>query len=82
LTFDLKGIRDLRNREINVKTYLSATQYREIFVQQLVLDPLHTKKYQAIDKFTPLYNIPAANGSTQSNFWMNTPLKKEIESPN
>lgn len=80
MTFDIKGVRDRQNREINIKTYLDATQYREIFVQQLVPDQLRAKKYPLINKFTPLYKIPVANEATQSNFWMNTPLKREIRS--
>jgi hypothetical protein len=80
MTFDVTGIRDFRDRLINVKTYLDATQYREIFVQQLATDPLRSTNYPAIDKFTPLHKIPTTNVSTHSNYWMNTPLKKEMKS--
>lgn len=77
---DIKGVKDLRGREVNVATYLNATQYREIFVQQLVTDLKNAKPYTEIDKYTPLYNlptlIPAADANT--SFWMNTPLKKEM----
>lgn len=81
ISADFKGIRDLKDRKINVMTYLNATQYREIFVQQHLTNQSDSTNYPVIDKYAPLYNIPQSKESaTHSNFWMNTPLKKTLES--
>jgi hypothetical protein len=80
VTLDVTGVRDLRNREVGVYTFVAATQYREIFVQQIIVDHNNEEKYPVIDKFTPLYKMRAVNRPpSDNNFWMNTPLKKELE---
>ena len=79
ITADIKGIRDFKDREVNVMTFVGATQYREIFVQQHITDPSDSTKYPVIDKYTPLYKTPPPKESAHSNFWMNTPLIRRLE---
>ena len=76
---DVKGVKDMTGREVNVVTHISVNQFRELFVQaqtdhsKLVNDSLH------ILKDTPLSEnkIRISSDTNTSNYWMNTPLKKE-----
>lgn len=76
---DVKGVKDMTGREVNVVTHISVNQFRELFVQaqtdhsKLVSDSLH------ILKDTPLSEnkIRISSDTNTSNYWMNTPLKKE-----
>ncbi|MEJ1240481.1 carboxypeptidase-like regulatory domain-containing protein [Chryseolinea sp. T2] len=80
MTIDFHGITDLAGREINIPTYIDATQYREIFVQQLLNSNTKPKQYPEMNKNTPLYAIPGTeNHDASSKYWMNTPLKTEIK---
>ncbi|MGC3947618.1 MAG: hypothetical protein QM762_24450 [Chryseolinea sp.] len=80
MTINIHGIKDFGGREVNVPTFIDATQYREIFVQQLMDSKTKRKQYPQMDKNTPLYAVPETQSRAPSKeYWMNTPLKKEIE---
>lgn len=78
ITIRYGDIFDLKGRRVNVMTYLDATQYREIFVLQLI-DPREVTHYAEINKFVPLgiMSVPKQD-SAFTDSWMNTPLKKEL----
>ena len=72
-----KNIRDIDNRELD-KVSTSLFQFRELFVQKLFANKTPPSSLQFASK-----NIPLSNSSVDgalkenSNFWMNSPLKKK-----
>lgn len=78
VTLKTSNITDVAGRPLDVMTFLDATQYREIFVQQLMKGS-DAGEYKPIDKFKPLYRMPVSPTSDATHFWMNTPLKEVLQ---
>ena len=80
MTADYINIKDKQGRIVNEMTFIQATQYREIFVQKIEPEPASSNEISGIDKFTPLNKAEVTtNVRNFADYWMNTPLKKEIE---
>jgi hypothetical protein len=80
MTVDYDNIKDLRGRPVNEMTFIQATQYRELFVQKVQQQMEPDTAVVAMDKFTPLSDAKVTTNMTNfEDYWMNTPLKREIE---
>jgi len=80
MTADYINIKDKQGRIVNETTFIQATQYREIFVQKIEREPASSNEISGIDKFTPLNKAKVTtNVSDFADYWMNSPLKKDIE---
>ena len=80
ITADYINIKDTRGRTVNEPTYIEATQYREIFVQKIESQPSSPETVTGMDRYTPLIRAQVTtNMQNFDDYWMNTPLKKEIE---
>ena len=80
MTADYINIKDKQGRTVNEMTFIHATQYREIFVQKIEPEAASSIDISGIDKFTPLSKAEVTtNVRNFEDYWMNTPLKKEIE---
>lgn len=75
----LRNIKDENGREVNEPTYISINQFREMFVQRHTSIIKNVADSLFIDKTVPLSRGLKNNGlhNDGSNYWMNTPLKKE-----
>jgi hypothetical protein len=77
LQLDVKGIKDLEGREVNVPTFISINQFRELFVQKMNFPDDVLRGNFILDNAKSLqhYAYPS-DGSKLPVYWMNTPLKK------
>ncbi len=78
LSFNIKNIHDLQNREVDQVTSNAINQFRELFVQR-VSPGKEAFSSNFIQTNKPLsQNVPTP--STDDNqFWMNSPLKKSFK---
>jgi hypothetical protein len=76
LHVEVKGIQDLEGREVNVATFLSVNQFRELFVQKMNTAGDGLIGNSLINKDKPIqhHGYPTLNVQN-AGYWMNTPLK-------
>jgi hypothetical protein len=80
MTVDYGNIKDMRGRTVNEMTFIQATQYRELFVQKIQSQMEPDIAVVEMDKFTPLSDAKVTTNMTNfEDYWMNTPLKREVE---
>jgi hypothetical protein len=76
---EVKGVKDINGREVNVVHHIPVNQFRELFVQtqtarnKVAGDSLHLRKDVPLSK----NKIRRPAEMDVSGYWMNTPLKKE-----
>jgi hypothetical protein len=78
LKADFERIKDFEGREVNKLTFIPVNQFRELFVQKttnsvFVQDTLFILKNEPLFKSRIRHNL----NKEASNYWMNTPLKRE-----
>ncbi|MGB5942645.1 MAG: hypothetical protein WBG71_07165 [Leeuwenhoekiella sp.] len=78
ITFKSENVVDESNRESNVQMYLHATQFRELFVQEVFSARLLPNDLEYTDKSKHLSKSPINKISDSSKYWINTPLKKSM----
>lgn len=75
LKYDVRNVRDINNRQLDVDDSNTIFQFRELFVQRCALNDPVPAQYTLMKKDVPLEaNQPAAPGANVE-FWMNSPLK-------
>ncbi len=73
-----KNIKDMEGNEINALKYKNVNQFRELFLQKLIPSVIHSETGLFINKQKPLAQNPIDSMHINaSNYWMNTPLKKD-----
>jgi hypothetical protein len=80
ISIDIKNIHDLEGNLINEARYMAYDQFREYFVQEVrpkVVLPLNEDMF--MKKYKPLFgDQPIFPPEDFKDFWMNTPLKSNI----
>ncbi|MEP6736704.1 MAG: carboxypeptidase-like regulatory domain-containing protein [Chryseolinea sp.] len=76
MKFKFKGVKDYDGRELNVPSYITVNQFREVFIQQTGL-PVEYNKFNYMNPLIPLSEQIPVGSESNSNRWMNTPLKKK-----
>ncbi|PIB32656.1 carboxypeptidase-like regulatory domain-containing protein [Maribacter sp. 4G9] len=76
LQFEVNGIKDVNGNVVNEIEYENRSQFREFFVQELLLEPAGIYKDNLfMDKSKPIFNgQPISKPDNFSDYWMNTPL--------
>ena len=76
LNIKIENIRDVHGNYINEPSYRAVKQYREFFVQQVVLNPGAAPIDSLyMNKNAPIFRKqPIARPENTSEYWMNTPL--------
>ena len=69
---NIKGIRDINGRILNVKKNLEFYQYRELFVQEFNKPITFNESYYLQN--VPLINNQISRYLGDQKYWMNTPI--------
>lgn len=79
LKADFGGIQDTEGREVNKITFFHVNQFRELFVQKITKSLLlpDTSFIQRDEPLSKNYKEHKFINRDISNYWMNTPLKRE-----
>lgn len=80
MKFKFKGVKDYDGRELNVPSYITVNQFREVFIQQTGI-PVEYYKTDYMNPLVPLSEQMPVGSDSNSGRWMNTPLKKKERSP-
>ncbi|WP_299556940.1 carboxypeptidase-like regulatory domain-containing protein [Seonamhaeicola sp.] len=77
LSLLISNVTDIEGRVLGEQTLLKYKQYRELFVQEVHTQPKETSA-TFIDKFLSLRHGHFSASTQTLDYWMNTPLKKEV----
>lgn len=78
LKYEIHNIKDLDGKEVNKIYYIDVNQFREFFVHNMEAGPLRPGTL-FMNKNTPLSKSPITSGGSQLGYWMNTPLKDNLQ---